>query len=73
MALVFLAVVIGGSLLSFVRHPVWGMYAYVIVFYMDAPSRWWWSSVPNIRWSLIMVAVTAAATVLYKTQNKTKD
>ncbi len=67
-ALAFLGAVVGGSVLSFVRHPVWGVYAYIIVFYMDAPSRWWGPSVPDLRWSLIIAGVTAIATLIHKTR-----
>jgi len=67
-ALTFLAIIFGGSLLSFTLHPVWGLYAYVIVFYMDAPSRWWGPSVPDLRWSLILSGVTVVATIIHKTR-----
>ena len=69
-ALVFLGAVVGGSLLSLTRHPVWGLYAYIIVFYMDAPTRWWGASLPNLRWSFMVAGVTMVATVFYKTRQK---
>ena len=65
-ALAFLAAVVGGSILSFARHPSWGVYAYIIVFYMDAPSRWWGPSVPDLRWSLLIAGVTTVATIFYR-------
>lgn len=67
-AMIYLSIVVGGTFLCFYKHPVWGIYTYVIVFYMDAPSRWWGASLPNLRWSLLIVAITVIATVLHESR-----
>ena len=28
-------------LLAFVRHPIYGLFAYLLAFYVHPPSRWW--------------------------------
>lgn len=64
--LLFLVFVSGGILLCLVRHPVWGLYTYVLLFYLDAPTRWWASDLLKLRWSLIIVGVTLIGIVIYK-------
>lgn len=48
--------------LAFVRHPIYGLYAYIAVFYLHPPSRWWGETLPDLRWSLLAAAVTLLAT-----------
>ncbi|MGH8179159.1 MAG: O-antigen ligase family protein, partial [Steroidobacter sp.] len=49
--------------MAFARHPVYGLYTYVAVFYLHPPSRWWGASLPDLRWSLLAAAVTLIATM----------
>jgi O-antigen ligase len=44
--------------LSLTRHPLYGLYAYLGVFYVHPPSRWWGEALPDMRWSLLAAAVT---------------
>jgi hypothetical protein len=44
--------------LSLIRHPLYGLYAYLGVFYVHPPSRWWGETLPDMRWSLLAAAVT---------------
>ena len=54
-----------GALLvaALVRHPRYGLYAYVATFYLHPVDRWWGKDLPDIRWSLIAAAVTLLATL----------
>jgi len=70
MTLFYLGIFFGGTLLCLFRHPVWGIFTYVLVFYLDAPSRWWSAGLPNLRWSLLIVAITILSTVIYKLRSK---
>lgn len=45
------------------RHPMWGLYAYVAVFYLHPPSRWWGQALPDLRWALLAAAITMIATM----------
>ena len=63
MSLAFLAFFAAGLFLCAFRHPVWGLYTYILVFYLDAPNRWWGAYVPSLRWSLIIAAATLVMTV----------
>jgi hypothetical protein len=44
--------------LAVMRHPLFGLYTYVAVFYLHPPSRWWGETLPDMRWSLLAAAVT---------------
>jgi O-antigen ligase len=59
----FALVFAGAMLLALFRRPLYGLYAYVGVFYLHPPSRWWGESLPDLRWSLLAAAVTFIATL----------
>lgn len=60
-AAVFFACFVVGLGMALFRHPIYGLYTYIAVFYLDAPSRWWGAGLPNLRWSLLAALVTAVA------------
>jgi hypothetical protein len=47
--------------LALMRHPRFGMFAYLAAFYIHPPSRWWGAALPNMRWALLAAAVTLIA------------
>lgn len=49
--------------LALFRSPMYGLYAYVAVFYLHPPSRWWGAALPDLRWALFAAAVTLIATM----------
>jgi O-antigen ligase len=61
--LAFAAAFFGAMGLALFRHPLWGLYAYVGVFYLHPPSRWWGADLPDLRWALFAAAVTFIATL----------
>lgn len=61
-ALVFLATFFTLIGMALLRHPRYGLYAYVAVFYLHPPSRWWGEFLPDMRWSLLAAFVTLLAT-----------
>jgi O-antigen ligase len=61
--LVFAAAFFGAMGLALFRHPMYGLYAYVAVFYLHPPSRWWGADLPDLRWALFAAAVTFIATL----------
>lgn len=65
-ALLFLMLFMGGCVLAFARHPVYGLLTYLAVFYSHPPSRWWGASLPGVRWSLVAAAVTVLALLVRK-------
>jgi O-antigen ligase len=62
--LAFLASYAYGLLVAFVRHPIYGLFTYVLVLFLHPPSRWWGENLPGVRWSLIAALVTFAAYVV---------
>jgi O-antigen ligase len=52
--------------LALLRHPIWGLYGYIAVFYLHPPSRWWGAFLPDLRWSLVASAVTLIALLRLK-------
>lgn len=61
--LAFAAAFFGAMGLALFRNPLWGLYAYVAVFYLHPPSRWWGEALPDLRWALFAAAVTFLATL----------
>ena len=61
--LAFLGAFLGGLVLALARHPLFGLYTYVAVFYLHPPSRWWANDLPDLRWALLAAAVTLIATL----------
>ncbi|MCL4722340.1 MAG: O-antigen ligase family protein [Gammaproteobacteria bacterium] len=43
---------------AFFRNPVFGLYAYLAVFYLHPPARWWGVVFPEMRWALLAAFVT---------------
>jgi O-antigen ligase len=61
-AIAFFAVMV----LALVRHPMYGLYGYIAVFYLHPPSRWWGVFLPDFRWSLVASLVTLLALIRLK-------
>lgn len=57
-SLAFAAVFAAFMLLALFRHPLWGLYAYIALFYLHPPSRWWGEMLPDLRWALVAALVT---------------
>jgi O-antigen ligase len=53
-----------GIALCIWRHPVYGLYTYIAVFYLHPPSRWWAAELPDLRWSFVAAGVTLFVTLL---------
>lgn len=47
--------------LAVIRHPRYGLYAYMASYYIHPPSRWWGKVLPDLRWALLAAAVTLLA------------
>lgn len=62
-AIAFLAAFFGVAVMALGRAPVFGLYLYVAMFYLDAPSRWWGKDLPTNRWSLLAGLIVLAATL----------
>ena len=65
-AVAFLLCFLTGLGMAVVRHPIYGLYTYTAVFYLDAPNRWWGAGLPDLRWSLLAAGVTAVAMLRLK-------
>jgi O-antigen ligase len=61
--LVFALCFFAGLGMAFARHPIYGLYTYVAVFYLHPPSRWWGAQLPDLRWALLAAVVTLIATM----------
>lgn len=60
-AVLFLLAFLTGSLLAFLRHPIFGLLLYVAVYYVSPQGRWWGDLLPTNSWSLIASLVTLLA------------
>ncbi len=63
-ALLFMLCFAAGLGVCLFRHPVYGLYTYLAVFYLDAPTRWWGAGLPDLRWSFLAAAATFAGIIL---------
>lgn len=59
----FLLAYFAGLALAVFRHPRFGLYTYLAVFYLHPPSRWWGASLPDLRWALVAALVTLVGTL----------
>lgn len=64
--LAFVLLFMAGLVLAFVRHPIYGLHAYMLTFYMGPETAWWGSGLPNMRWSLLSAVVTLLAVMIYR-------
>ncbi len=65
-ATAFLLIFGAGLAAALFRHPVFGLYAYMAVFYVHPPSRWWAQSLPDLRWALLAAVVTLLALLIHR-------
>ena len=61
--LVFAALFSCTLIMALIRHPIFGLYAYLLAFYGYPPERWWGEGLPDLRWSLIAAGVTLIGTL----------
>jgi probable O-glycosylation ligase (exosortase A-associated) len=61
LALLFLLTYLSGLILVITRNPVWGVYIYELVYFLNPDHRWWSSGIPDIKYSFTVVLVTFAA------------
>jgi hypothetical protein len=53
--------------LALARGPIFGLLAYVAVFYLNPPMRWWGQGVlEDVRWSVVAAAVTLVALFIHR-------
>jgi O-Antigen ligase len=60
-ALLFITGFFACLVLAFAKHPVFGLYAYLLTFYSSPTTAWWGHSIPDLRWSLLSAVVTLVA------------
>lgn len=65
-ALLFLLVYAVALVYALIGQPIFGLYGYILNFFLDPPSRWWGIYLPGMRWSFIAAGVTLAAIVIHK-------
>ncbi len=54
-AILFLASLSVGSILTLFQGAVWGVYLYEIVYFLNPTGRWWYSQLPGISYSFFIV------------------
>jgi hypothetical protein len=64
-AAMFALFFLGCAGLAMVRHPLYGLYLYLAVFYIHPPARWWGPLLPDLRWSFLAAAVALLATLVH--------
>lgn len=64
-AIGYLLVYFTGIFRCLAGKPVYGLYAYLFAFYMHAPSRWWGSALPDLRWAFLAAVLTLVSIFIY--------
>lgn len=65
--LLFSVAFLASCILALARGPIYGLLAYVAVFYLNPPIRWWGQGIlADIRWSLLTAAVTLVALLIHR-------
>lgn len=70
--LAFLLAFAGAVAIGLFKHPRFALYAYLGIYYLDPPSRWWGASLPPMRWSLVTALVMLLAVARLPTRPDAK-
>lgn len=62
----FILLFLAGLALALVRHPIYGLFSYMLAFYMGPDTAWWGEGLPDLRWALSSAVVTLIAVVVHK-------
>ncbi len=63
----FVVLFVIGCLMALVRHPIFGVMTYVLLFYVSPSDRWWGQGVTlGFRWTLIAAIVTLIAILIHR-------
>ncbi len=62
----FILLFLAGLLLAFIRHPIYGLFSYMLAFYMGPDTAWWGEGLPNLRWAMSSALVTLIAVLVHK-------
>lgn len=63
--ILFLIGYVVGLILTFVRHPIYGLYTYLFAFYMAPSYTWWRDDVPDIRYLFIAGIIAVIGSLLF--------
>lgn len=63
-AMAFVAAYVILLVLAFVRHPIFGLFGYLLAFYNHPPIRWWGAGLPDVRWALYAASFALIASFL---------
>ncbi len=55
--------------MAFVKHPIYGVLSYMLVFYFSPGQSWWSAEVPNLPWALLTAGVAMTACLLRAPQS----
>ncbi len=72
-AAAFVLAFFGCVVLAFARHPIFGLYAYFLAFYIHPPSRWWGAMLPDLRWSFLAGGVAIVAMYAHRRRLSTEQ
>ena len=69
-AIAFILIFFGGCLASLLATPFYGILLYAFEYFLNPASRWWYVSVPNLRFSLVTMIVIVVGFFLKRTDFK---
>ena len=57
-AIAFLVLFIGGASGALLVDPAYGIFMYVLGYFLTPKSRWWWSDLPDLRFAFLISIIT---------------
>ena len=73
-ALLFALLFFGLLGAALIRHPIYGLMAYLASFYVHPPSRWWGQGLLiDVRWAFLAAGITLVAVLIHRTGSSKKS
>lgn len=73
-ALLFALLFFGLLGAALIRHPIYGLMAYLASFYVHPPSRWWGQGLLiDVRWAFLAAGITLIAVLIHRTGSSKKS
>ena len=69
-AILFFAAQLSSLALAFTTLPIWIFFGYQIIYFMYHPNRWWYYSVPSLRYSLLFSLAVITTAFIWRARGR---
>ena len=67
-AIAWIALYCIGCALALLKHPVYGLVAYLLEYFNHPRAYWWGHDIPNLRWAFIIAIITLFSLMVHRKQ-----